>query len=426
MGKKRWLIIFALFIANTLNYVDRVNISVAGPSISHEFGFGPATMGVIFSCFFYSYIILIVPMGLLADRFGSRAVSTAGMGIWSIGAILTGAMTSFPGLVAARLVLGAGESSSYPIGNRIVREWSPREERGIFTSLFNIGSTVGPAVGIMAASALVAVTSWRMSFYILGGLTLLWTLVWWAVYRSPERAPWLGAQEREYILTQREPVHTAPVAKMSLGSLLKKGPMWGLLLTQGCQTYAIYLFLTWLPSYLLNVRGYKMFDAGIAGMLPYLVASVGALLVGRLSDRMLKGRDLSTGRRKRLMIVMMVLASCVLFVPYVQDPTLLEALLVAAILFLSAANTLNFALAGDLIFDKGSAGTAYGLLVLGGNLFGFVAPMLTGYIIAVTHEYTLSFVLAGVLLLVGTCTAGFLVNAPLQPAESYETAPRPA
>jgi ACS family glucarate transporter-like MFS transporter len=159
-------------------------------------------------------------------------------------------------------------------------------------------------------------------------------------------------------------------------------------------------------------------------MLPYLVASVGALLVGRLSDRMLKGRDLSTGRRKRLMIVMMVLASCVLFVPYVQDPTLLEAVLVAAILFLSAANTLNFALAGDLIFDKGSAGTAYGLLVLGGNLFGFVAPMLTGYIIAVTHEYTLSFVLAGVLLLVGTCTAGFLVNAPLQPGRSYEGAPR--
>jgi ACS family glucarate transporter-like MFS transporter len=426
MGKKRWIIILALFVANTLNYVDRVNMSVAGPAIAHEFQFGPATMGMIFSCFFYSYLILIIPMGLLADRYGSRLVSTSGMGIWSIGAILTGAMTSFPGLVAARLVLGAGEASSYPTGNRIVREWSPREERGIFTSLFNIGSTVGPAAGIMAAAAIIAAMHWRTSFYILGGITLVWTVIWWAIYRAPERASWLSEQERSYILTHREPIHAAPVQKMSLASLLRKGPMWGLLLTQGCQTYSIYLFLTWLPSYLQNVRGYKLFDAGLAGMLPYLVASVGALLVGALSDRMLKGRDLSTGRRKRLMIVMMLLASCVLFVPYVANPILLEVLLVAAIGFLSAANTLNFALAGDLILDKGSAGTAYGLLVLGGNLFGFTAPILTGYIIAVTHEYTLSFVLAGVLLLVGTCASGFLVNAPLQPRAAFSPTPRTA
>jgi sugar phosphate permease len=276
-------------------------------------------------------------------------------------------------------------------------------------------------VGIIGTSALLSVVDWRTAFYIVGAGTLAFALVWWALYRSPEKAPWLGAQERDYVLAERDPPGTQAVQAMSLTALLRQRVMWGLLLTHGCQVYSIYLFLTWLPTYLQNVRHLPLMQAGWFGMLPYLCAAVGSVLLGSLSDRLTRGKDLSTGVRRWMMIVVMVLAAAVLFVPYAQSLWLLEVLLVVSVLFAITANSLNYALAGDLIHDKASAGAAYGLLVLGGNSFGLIAPILTGYIISVTGEYTLSFVLAAVLLVAGIVISWTMVDRPLQPLD--RTAP---
>jgi MFS family permease len=415
IGRKRWLVILILFAANTINYVDRVNISVAGPEIAHSFGFGPEAMGVIFSCFFYSYLLLILPMGLLTDRMGAGTVMGLGMLIWALGSAATGAATGMATLVGARLLLGVGESSSYPSGNRIVREWAPRSERGLMVAIFSAGSTAGPAAGILLTSFLISIFDWRTSFFIVAGGTLVWAIVWLVVYRSPEQARWLGDEERAFILADREPPTADAVQSMSLTALLRQPVMWGLLVTHGCQVYSIYLFLTWLPSYLRTVRHLDLFKAGWLATLPYIVTTLGLVLLGVVSDAMLKNVDLSTGARRRLMIILMALASCVLFVPFAENLVLMEVLVIGSVLFATAANTLNYALAADLIYDKSSAGAVFGLLVLGGNSFGFIAPILTGFIIARTQEYTLSFVLAAALLVVGMAISWFVVRRPLQP-----------
>src|SRR6201996_1980364 len=129
MGYKRWLIIALLLVVNTVNFIDRVNISVDGQEIAAPFHLGPGALGIIFSCFFYSYIPLILPMGLLSDRFGARAVMGSGMVIWALGSAAAGLGTGFGPLMGARLLLGVGESSSYPAANRILRDWAPRTER---------------------------------------------------------------------------------------------------------------------------------------------------------------------------------------------------------------------------------------------------------------------------------------------------------
>jgi MFS family permease len=415
MGNKRWLVIAVLFVANTINYVDRVNVSVAGPDIARAFGLGPEAMGVVFSCFFYSYILLILPMGLLTDRFGPGGIMGGGMVVWALGSALSGLAPSFTALVGARLLLGAGESSSYPAGNRILREWAPRGERGLMVSIFSAGSTAGPAVGILLSSWLISVVDWRSAFLIVAAVTLVWAVVWMAFYRSPERAAWLGEAERAHILANREPVTTDAVQPMSLGMLLRQRVMWGLLVTHGCQVYSIYLFLTWLPSYLRNVRHMDLFSAGWLATLPYIVTTAGLMVLGVVSDKLAAGRDLSNGSRRWLMIGTMVLASCVLFVPLAENIVVMEGLVIASVLFATAANTLNYALAADLIYDKRSAGAVFGLLVLGGNSFGFLAPILTGFIIARTQEYTLSFALAAALLLCGIVVSAVTVRRPLQP-----------
>ena len=413
---RRWLIPFMLLVMNTVNYLDRVNVSVAGPYIAKEFHLGPAAMGVVFSCFFYSYIPLLVVMGVLVDRLGSRLVSTVSMVIWAVGSALTGMVGGFSTLIGARLLLGVGESASYPVGTRIVREWAPRKERGAFSAVFNAGGTLGPAIGMLVAAALIAAFEWRVSFVILGALTLVWALIWFAAYRSPERAFWLGDTERERVLAEREPEGTLTVHPMNLSRLLAQPTMWGLLLTQGCQVYSLYLFLTWLPTYLMTVRHVRLFEAGWLGMLPYLIATIGSVGFGILSDRVMAFRDMSTGVRRIVVIVLMLLASCVLLVPFVHSLVSMELLVIGAITFAQSANTVNYALTADLIHDRDSAGRVNSLLVLGGNGFGFLAPILTGLIIAETHSYALSFVLAAGLLVVGSGICWFMVRRPLQPA----------
>jgi MFS family permease len=412
---KRWLIILSLFVANAINYIDRVNISVAGTEIAKSFEIGPGVLGVVLSCFFYVYVLLILPMGLLTDKYGARTVMSIGMVVWAIGSAATGMASSVVALIAARVLLGIGESSSYPAGNRIVREWAPRKERGVMVALFNAGSTAGPAIGIVGTSALLAHFEWKTVFYMVAGGTFLFALAWWALYRSPERAAWLSGEERAHVIAERDPPRSEAVQAMSLAALLKQRVMWGLLLTHGCQVYSIYLFLTWLPSYLLNVRHMPMMQMGWFGMLPYLVAAVGSIAIGAISDFVTRRQDLTTGARRKMMMVLMVLASAVLFVPFAENLWVLEGLLIVSVLFASSANGLNYALTGDLIVDKSSAGAAYGLLVLGGNAFGLVAPLLTGFIISVTGEYTLSFFLAALLLLGGVLITWFMVRHPLQP-----------
>jgi nitrate/nitrite transporter NarK len=158
--------------------------------------------------------------------------------------------------------------------------------------------------------------------------------------------------------------------------------------------------------------------------LPYVVTTIGMIAVGHISDRLLKGADLAAGARRHLMIALMLLSTCIVYVPFARDLVMMEIVIVASVLLATAANSLNYALAGDMCFDKNSAGTVFALLVLGGNGFGFVAPMLTGFIIAKTHEYTLSFALAAALLVAGMAISWLMVRRPLQPASPTAAYPQ--
>jgi ACS family glucarate transporter-like MFS transporter len=407
-----------------INYTDRINISAAGPEIAHAFDLGPGVMGVVFACFFYAYVPCLIPAGILTDKWGAGNALGAGMVFWAIASAMTGAAMGLTSLIVARLLLGAGESSSYSAGNRIVREWAPRSERGVMTATFVCGATAGPALGYPIVSYLIATYNWRVSFYVLAALTLAWVGVWFLVYRSPERLSWLGKEERDYILTNREPISTEkttkPVKVMTLPSLLRQPAMWGLAFTNGSHAYSVYLFLTWLPSYLRNVRHVDLFAAGWLATLPYAVTTVGMIVLSFLSDYLLKGVDLSTGARRYLMFVFMLLASCVILIPFTENMVLMEILVCCSIMFAMTANSLNYALAGDLIHDKSSAGTVFSITLVGGNIFGIIAPMLTGFIIAWTHEYTMSFVVAGALMLLGIAVSWILVRRPLQPVQAHD------
>ena len=417
--KRRYVIAIGLLVIVTLGYMDRVNFSVAGPNIIDEFGLSVGEFGVVTSLFNWAYVLCLIPVGMMADRWGAKVILPVGIVVWSLGAGLTGAATGLAVLVAARLILGAGESTAYPVGNLVVREWAPSKERGVFTGMLNAGALVGPAVGAVVAGYLIVGIGWRESFFILGGAGALIGLGWGLIYNSPEKAKWLSDEERDMILHQREAssekAQESSSTRMSVRRLLRTKTVWGLMLTQGCAVYTSYLFLSFLPLFLVTQRGLDILGSGLVTGLTYGVAAVGSVIVAFVSDRRLKSSEVQSGGRRKAVVATLLAGLPLLALPWVTDTVLVIALVSWVLIMITAAITLNFALAGDLTRDRSSAGVVFALVTVGGNVFGLLAPIVTGYLVDWTGSYTAPFLIAGSLLFVGAVASWTMCTHVLQP-----------
>lgn len=414
-GRRRLIIASGLLLIVTLGYVDRMNMSVAAPHIIEEFGLTTGQFGIITSVFNWAYIVCLVPVGLMADKWGPRLILPLSIVVWSIGAGLTGAALGLITLVAARLLLGAGESSVYPVGNLVVRSWAPIKERGLFTGMLNAGALIGPAIGAVLAAYLVATWGWRVSFILFAAIGLIIGGVWFAIYNSPEKARWLGRNERQMILSTRETDSGASAApKLRLKTLLRMPTVWGLMLTQGCAVYTNYLFLSFLPLYLVTERGLESISSGWVTGVTYGAAALGSLLVAYISDKALRSSEVLTGGRRKIVVSTLLLSLPLLALPWVTNFVVLIVFISWVLLMITSAITLNYALAGDLTTDKQSGGRVFALVTFGGNFFGLLAPIATGYLVDWTGSYAVPFLVAGALLLIGAVLSWTLSKRPLQ------------
>jgi len=195
--------------------------------------------------------------------------------------------------------------------------------------------------------------------------------------------------------------------------MLASGPtLWGLALTMGCNVYSQYLFLTWLPTYLQTTKGLTIATTGLYAAIPYAVAVVLCICIGRLSDRLLKG-DVAGGRRRYAIAATMVLAAVILFAPLIDDVRLILALVAISLTGIAATTSLNFSLVNDLLPNPADIGVAMAFTVVGGNIFGLLAPIVTGYVIRATGSYDGAFIVAGVLLVCGAISTLTLTRRPI-------------
>ena len=413
--RRGWVALF-LFSLALINYIDRVTLSFAADPIAREYGLSPVTLGYLFSSFLWTYTLCLLPAGMLVDRFGAKRVAGFGIGIWSLATAATGLTWSFGSLMATRLVMGGGEATSNPAGARVIREWIPASERGTLNAIFNSGSYAGPALCALVAGPIIAVFGWRALFFVAGGIGLMWLVCWLVWFARPEDARWLGDAERQKIVAERGARKSdlnASGDKAGLPKLLGSSPtLWGLALTQGCNVYSQYLFLTWLPSYLQATRALTIAKTGLYAAIPYAVAVALCITIGRLSDRLLRG-DVGGGKRRTMIASTMMLAAVVLFAPLVDSMPALLGLIALSLTGVAATTSLNFALLNDLLPNPRDVGVAMAFLVVGGNLFGLLAPIVTGYVIAATGSYDMAFFIAGALLVVGAGSALLLTRRPI-------------
>ncbi len=413
--RRGWVALF-LFTLTMINYIDRISLSFAARPIAAEFHLSSVTLGYLFSSFLWTYTACLIPAGVLVDRWGTRRIAAFGISLWSASTAMTGFAWSFPFLVATRLGMGAGEATNNPVGARVIREWIPAGERGILNAVFNSGAYAGPALCAVVAGAIINRFDWRGLFVCAGFIGLVWLTAWLIWFNRPEKVKWLGEAERQKILSERKAASAQLDGKTEghgIFALLSTRTMWGLALTQGCTTYSQYLFLTWLPSYLQTTKHLTILKTGLFTAVPYAATAVLMILVGRLSDRLLKRQGVGSGRRRNMIATALSTAALILFAPIVDNIWLLLVLMTISLTGIASTTSLNFALLNDLLPNPRDIGKGMGFLNVGGNTFGLLAPIVTGYVLAGTGSYSWAFIIAGVLLVTGATATLTMTRKPM-------------
>jgi MFS family permease len=412
-GRKRFIVYGLLFTMTLINYFDRTVLSIAMPVLIQQFALTPVAVGYLLSAFIWSYAPCQLPAGMTLDRWGTRKTAARCIAFWSAATALTGAAASFPFLFFTRLLLGIGESPTFPLAARAIREWAPVKERALAFSISGSGPAFGTAVSAITIAWLVSTIGWRLAFVFSGALGFIWVAVWLLLYRDPEDATWLQPAERRMILAERSPGGTSDTHGMSLKELLSYQTMWGLFLVQGCVNYTQYLFLTWLPTYLVQSRGLNIMHSGLQTGLCYFGAMVLTILMGRLCDHLLTPEAVRAGKRRYAVVILAFGASVMVLAPYTVSETLLLVEITLSLACVQSVFVNTYSLTNDLLHAGKSIGTAVGWIQLGGNIFGLAAPIATGYIVAATGSFTSAFLLAGALLVTGALVTLTMTRRPV-------------
>jgi sugar phosphate permease len=406
----RWLIIWMCFLGNAISYIDRTNLAIAAPSIRAELGIDAATMGWVLGAFFWTYAVMQLPAGWFIDKVGVRISLAFAVAWWSLFTIATGAARGVSQFIGARLMLGVGEAASLPSFTKTAFNWFPRSERGFACAIFNSGSTAGSALSLPLVTALIAAVGWRGAFVVTGALGVIWALAWWFIYRDPEQYRAIAPRQVEALLAQRG-VPVAVTEKISWLDLFRYRSIWGLMIGLFCLNFAIYFFITWFPSYLLQARGFSLASLGTWGALPAVMAVAGNWMGGYTSDRLLKLGWSHTKARKTCLVGGMAMASCIGLSAFVESTWLCLALFTLAYASLSFTGANVWTVASEIAPTPGHVASIGGIQNFAGNLAGIMISTFTGVMLVITKgSFLIPLSVAGGLCLVGALSYLFLVG----------------
>jgi sugar phosphate permease len=416
--KIRHLILGVLCLMYFVAYVDRVNISVAGPTMRKELGLTPTELGLIFSAFAYPYAGMQILGGWMSDRFGSRVVLAVLSLLWATATILTGLSWSVASLVMFRVLVGVGEGGAFPTATRAFFCWLPVQERGFAQGITHSFARLGGAVTPPIVMAIVARYGWRESFMVLGAASLAWTAVWAVSFRdSPHEHPWITPSELAEIDADGESARarSGPTPWRQIVNC-----MWLVTVVDFCYGWSLWVFLTWLPSYLSDARGFRLDQVAFMVTLPLLGGAVGDTLGGVISDMIFR-RTGSLRLARRALLVVGLGGAGGFILPAMVTGSAFGAvcLLTAVFCFLELANAVLWTLPLDIAGTY--AGTAGGIMNTGFGVAGMVSPVLFGVLIQRTGHYEVPFFISAGLLLVGVlCSLGIDPNrrVEVQPVDS--------
>ena len=409
-----------LFCSSVVNYIDRVNISVAAPAMMAATGWDKERFGLVFSAFLLGYALFQIPGGILADRWSARKILVLAFGGFSLFTALTPlGQQAFVLLLLLRWLVGAFESMTYPSVTSINSRWIPKPEFGRAQTLSVSGASVGQMVAYPLTAWIILEFSWQMVFYTNAVLGVIWAAVWLGYATdSPREHPAIGRDELDYIESNIAP---KPTGKLPLRLVFTSGPILTLAASAMGYAYILWTFLFWFPTYLVEARGFSLATVGVLGVAVQAMGFVGTISGGALSDSLLRRGwspqlartrfgGLCVGVSAGLLLSAVLVSSasaCVLF------------LMLFYLLFLSA---LVAFMATPVEFSQHLAGAIFGTINSLASFASIFGPMLAGFMVTRTDSWVLPFAVAAA---VGVVCALLLCLVPVRPLDFGSAVPAP-
>ena len=415
----RWRIAWLLGIGVLVNYFDRVNLSVAHGALIASFGISDIAFGYLSGAYNITYAALQLPIGVILDKFGVKRVGRIGTLLWSLATFGAAATPSIGGLFAARFLLGVGEAPTFPANAKAIGAWFPENERSFATSLFDAAAKFASVAGIPLMGFVLIEAGWRWSFALTGFISALYFLFFWRVYRDPDDEPRLSEVERRHIQGENpESAKIKPVNEpaSSLFHLLADRKVLGLALGFGSYNYVFYLLLTWLPSYLLFGLHLDQMHSFVYTSVPWLFATFTDMAIGGwLVDLLLKRGWSGSAVRRTVLIGGTAFGLGIFGAGHTHSATQALIWISISIGGLSAASPVGWSLP-SLIAARNDVGKVGGIINFSNQISGIAAPIVTGYLVAVTHSYVWVFRVAAIYLVIGIAAYIFLLGKIERPA----------
>lgn len=370
------LLVLLLGLAILLNYIDRGAIAIASPKLKPELGLTNTQYGYAVSAFFWTYVPLQLFVGWACDRWCVYRLIAAGIGLWALSTLAMGLVGGLATLIALRVMLGVGESITFPGSSKIIARHVAPENRGIANSVVATGIALGPVVGTFAGGLMVANYGWRTMFMVFGAVTLLWIVPW---LLSSRRLPTYGA---------------APIdERVDISRVARTPAVWAMGIGHFGSTYPLYFIITWVPLFLTKSRGYSITEMTYLATLGFIAQAISAVGQGWISDRTVRAGGNEAAIRRALMVggnVGMTLA----VVALMMSRTPLETGLCLAIFgACSATGGVNLYAIAQMFAGPRASGSFIGIQNGLGNVPGIVMPIITGLIIDWTGVYDNAFLL---------------------------------
>ena len=335
----RWWVVSLVALATVINYIDRNALGVMWPAISDEFGMDEYDYTLIWTFFMVGYAIGQSLFGKVFDAIGTRMGFVVAIVVWSVAVALHAAVRTAWFFGVVRFGMAVGEAGNWPGATKSNAEWFPIRERALAQGIFNSGASLGAVISAPVVALLYAFMGWKATFLVLGGLGFLWLIPWLIVFKSgPDSHPWLGAKEREHILTgqliaREDKKAEANTFAPGFRELLRYRQSWSVIASRFFLDPVWWLFVAWLPLYLADEFGFDIKQIGLFAWVPYVGAALGAIFGGWLA-RQLIDRGWSVDRARKLTIGLggALMFPALLGTVYAATP-LLAVLLIAVILF---------------------------------------------------------------------------------------------
>ena len=389
----RWWIAGSIFLATTINYIDRQALSVAAPVIREDLGLSNEQYGWIVSAFLFAYAIMQMVSGRLIDSLGTKKGFTIAVVWWSIANMLHAFGRGIMSLGIFRFLLGIGEAGNYPAAMKAISEWFPKGERTKAVGILNMGPGLGAIIAPPLMAWLIIDVGWKMAFVITGAIGFLWLFLWRWVYYEPEQHPRISKEELTLIREGQEQEKFGE--KLPWFQYFKYREVWGLALSRFVSDGAFYFFVFWLPSWLADVKGFSLVEIGMFAWIPFLLSDIGSFVGGFTGSQLMKNGVSLDASRKWVIWIGAILVVPVLGCLYIESPYWAIALISFSLFATQFKQASLFTLPIDL-FSKKDAASVWGISGSAGSFGAMLFTPVIGWLVD-TISYSPVFVIVAFL-----------------------------